>query len=440
MSKKIILIVDDDLNLKKKVPEETRFVLERIRETVRKCCDDVIEAYSYKGALAVLKKEKIDSAVVDIYIPFEDDAEIDGSIENGRQLIKELTERHIPIVAITNRAKMHEGSMIAKEYGILTFSKDLSELDSIKKAIQDTPIQNSRNRYCSYNKNKARCSQKFPFNDAKSVFIISSEENKSHASQLANKLNDARYKVEFWAENKSAAGEWIFCDKTCPRLYGNKIIIAEISDLNFNVTFEIGFSYGIGRLILFIHKKNKDFPLLKHLNDILRIEYKTIDEILVHFKKTTENSKKLLNSPSIYDTPAIFKNIANFAAPAKRKKNGKFIVSFDSYLLCENFDVLKKKGISPQNIDEVNLSDEEPDLKPIVERLISAKAILFLPHDEMEKQTGEYKVNNAVITFLAGLCVAQGVPVRIITKSYSNDFNQIKLSPGNRNAIANFMQ
>jgi hypothetical protein len=100
-------------------------------------------------------------------------------------------------------------------------------------------------------------------------------------------------------------------------------------------------------------------------------------------------------------------------------------------------ETLNIKGIS--SVNELNLSLEGRDLIPIVEKLISAEAIMFLPQDDLEKAVGEFRVNNAEITLLAGLCVAQGIPLRIITDSYSPDFYEITFKPGNRNKIVEFM-
>ncbi len=441
MDKKLILFVDDDLNPKKEVSEEVMDILIEMEKTAEEC-GTVIMAYSLNSALSIIKDEetKVDSAVVDIYIPLEDDPKKKEEKQYGLQLIKELTAQHIHVVVITNRATRDECAKIGKEYGALVFEKDPSKenLEELKRAILDQPELKKRSRNCPFNKHETYCLEVFQFKGPESVFVISSEGNKEIARQVKKDLRDRRYKVDFWAENDDESGERIFCDKTCPCLYGNKIIAAEISDFNPNVFFEIGFAYGLGRLVLLVRKKENYHRELKLLRTVIRIEYDAINDIPDRFEKTVANRKKELQSSAVYETPILFKKIPHYSDPAKREKKGKYLVSYDNDLLINCTDILNKRGIS--SVIELNLSLEDHDIIPIVETLISAEAIMFLPQDDLEKASGEFRVNNAEITFLAGLCAAQGIPVRIITDGYSPDFYELILKPGNRNKIVEFMR
>lgn len=437
MIKKKILFVDDDLDSIEKDPSSA---LSKMRKMVTKF-GDVFDACSLTSAKDRLREEKIDLAIVDLYIPF-DDTGIKTSDQFSKQLFDILYLEGIPIIGISNKRDIIDFGYISElkdKYGISVITKVVLKVESLEEKTKELLSPKKRSRRCAFKDNKV-CTKNFSFKGQKSVFIISSDEYKRTAKEFGQKLKERNYFIDIWNENERISAELIFCNKTCLRIYGNKIIVAEITDFNHNVFFEIGFAFGLGRIVFMFRRKQIDGHLeLKLLGTISWTPYKVITDILEKFDKTIKDSERELLSDEVYSAQQPFDYIDNFESPEKRKKgNFKFIVSYKKSLIDKIKKFLKEEGLDDKLFRYMNLSDKR-DFIAVVRELINAKAVLFLPQDQLDEVYGQFRVNNAEIMLLAGLCVAQEVPAKIITESRPADSNRITLSINDNEDIARFM-
>ncbi len=441
MDKKLVLFVDDDLNPKKNVSKKSRETLHQMVEKLE-VEFEVVQAYSLNSALEKIKIQQFDVAVVDILIPLSDD-EIysEGKRELGLQLIKELTENYIPVVAITNKKDVDRdlASKLMTEYLVAwVLDKKLDKIDQLISTIKGLK-PNRRLRCCSFHhEDNEICLGKFKPKGTGSVFVISSKQYEKDAQEFSDRLLSKNFQVDFWVKDPDASARTIFCNKTCPRIYENKVLAANISDLNCNVFFEIGFALGIGRLVFFMFKKDTEQePGLKILKNISWNGYKEIKELIESFESTIETNEEFLKSNKVYETPEMFEQITPFNKPENREKKGKYLASYDNSLITDSQEILKYKGII-KDIVPINLSNsKKPD--SVAEKLISAKSIIFFLHEDLKNSFSDYRINNAELMFFAGLCVAQGVPVRIITDSHSPDFEEISISPSDIKGMVDFV-
>ena len=134
----------------------------------------------------------------------------------------------------------------------------------------------------------------------------------------------------------------------------------------------------------------------------------------------------------------MFKDIYDFDKPEKREKKGKFLAAYDNSLITRHQEILREKSIVT-DIIPFNLPKESQNPVFVAEKLISAKCIIFFPQGDLKNSSSDYRINNAELMFFAGLCVAQGVPVRIITDSQSPDFFEISIPLKNIKRIEEFV-
>ena len=160
------------------------------------------------------------------------------------------------------------------------------------------------------------CNKSFQsFLEKKSVFLASSNEFKDNITKIGEKLELSGCVVAPWTKRESHEMGLIFNVEVCPKLYGYSTIIADISDFNPNVFFEIGFALGLGRQVLPIRSDNvyQEFNL-PYLTHALYIKYDTVDDAVAK----TKDDVRFIND--IYSTPRIFDNITQFCLPLGRKK------------------------------------------------------------------------------------------------------------------------
>ncbi len=78
----------------------------------------------------------------------------------------------------------------------------------------------------------------------------------SHSSEIVNQIEEAikqlnkitNFRWISWQRDMDIENALIFCE-ICKHIYQSKAILVELSDLNFNVLFEYGFSLGLGKKI-----------------------------------------------------------------------------------------------------------------------------------------------------------------------------------------------
>jgi len=415
MTRKILLI-EDDLNPTKEVENEIRKILDEFRKILKKF-GEITEVYSYKAALQQMQKGNFFLAVVDIVLP-ESDEDFSSQEERwGKELIKKLRKKGTPVIGISNKTDFTTVSeLLNPPYEIVAVIHKKCEkrhINRFEEYVKSVFQPRKRNRYCSYA--NSLCIKTFLFRGNRSIFAISSE-NKKGIVDLIYETFKTNYSIHPWTYCSSVAG-CIFCDHVCPKIYGNNIILAEISDMNPNVFFEVGFAFGLGRTVVLLKRKegsgNIDRGILR---DIKYNPYSNINDI-----------EKILDDIQIsdfqtYDTPQIFENIPNFQCPQNRRKEGLFIISWTCSTLINLISGLRHIKIKGNNLISV------------VKQSINAKGIVF----DLECVD---KIHNAQLFLIAGICVSQGVPVGFFIKERNKppiDVHQLSLK--NKEEVKSFLK
>lgn len=290
---------------------------------------------------------------------------------------------------------------------------EINDINIIEDGISWTALST---RKCSFNKDYP-CKREKILNP-QGVFLASSSENKKIVTELCERLKSIsiNFDVDIWTHNKGETGI-IFCNEVCPKIYDNFWMIAEISDLNPNVLFECGFAAGVGRFVTLI--RNKENAPDMRLN-LIYTSYTTLDMLVTKLKNI---SKKLPINKKIYGVPSIFDRIGDFESPEKRKKSDKvFVLSFD-----QNNEIIKSLKANGYFIVEKNRLIHKFMSVDLIDDIINAKALLVnLSGEEDESdELNQITVNDCKLMYLAGVCVAQGVPVKIFQNSNNKFYSDV---------------
>ena len=195
-------------------------------------------------------------------------------------------------------------------------------------------------------------------------------------------------------------------------------MIAEVSDFNPNVFFECGFAIGLGRRVTFLCDEKADLIKSK-LGEQLYTSYKTVDEIPNKFEWTTDTFTNIKIS-DLYMVPRDFGYINNFDSPVERKKSDNvYVLSFN-----EETDTMSKLSKTYGcKIVGVNRLNQSFIPGALVEELINARAVL-VNLTGVQRESATNKIHDSQLMCLAGICVSQGVPVRIF-QSNNNFYRDV---------------
>lgn len=254
---------------------------------------------------------------------------------------------------------------------------------------------------CRFDKNES-CMIDDTFDRKKNIFIISSNDYKDFIIDFSKKLRTTNFHVRTWVEDGYKTG-LIFSDKVHHLICESSLIIAEISDFNPNVLFEAGFAIGLKRDVCLI--KSKD---VKQKINLTYRNYNNIEDILSQFNEYDGKDE-------IFSGLNTFTNIKNFDSPDKRKKNNdKYILSFNQE--SEIIKKLKNYGFDIAPINILNSKFVDIDL---MEQLINSKVVL-VNLEGRQSSINQNHINDAKLMFLAGICLAQNVPLKIF--QFNDDF------------------
>ena len=272
------------------------------------------------------------------------------------------------------------------------------------------------NRYCSFIERVCRTDR---FLDKLGVFLASSYQNKDFIVALSKKFKKRSLSLEIdkWMEPEDKGTGVIFCDEVCPKAFRNLWMIAEVSDFNPNVFFECGFAIGLGRTVNFLFDENAGE--IKSKLGKLYLSYKTVDEIInkLEWNPDTFNEMKINN---LYRTPRVFRQIDAFDSPNGREKSD--LVSVLSF--SQQTDIIQNLAKSGYKIVGINKLNQSFMPRDLVEELIDAKAVL-VNLSGVKKEPTTNKLNDSQLMCLAGICVSQGVPVKIF-QSYDNFYSDVR--------------
>ncbi|NOR78406.1 MAG: hypothetical protein GQ523_08315 [Methanophagales archaeon] len=272
-------------------------------------------------------------------------------------------------------------------------------------------------RYCSF---IYRVCSTDRFLNKRGVFLASSASKKEFVEVLGNKLKKLNLAVEpdKWTTPEKLETGRVLCDEVCPKVFRNLWMLAEVSDFNPNVFFECGFALGLGRRVVFLCD-DKSEDIKAKLGEQLYKSYQTVDEIPDKLGWKTEkfNNNKIND---LYQVPRVFKHINNFNSPNDRdKSNEVYVVSFNHETelvrkLTERYSYTKVA---------INILDQCFIPEGLAESLINARAVL-VNLAGVQRGSNDNKMHDAQLMFLAGICVSQGVPVKIF-QSHKNFYRDV---------------
>ena len=98
--------------------------------------------------------------------------------------------------------------------------------------------------------------------EAEKIFTAFSSQDQKIVEQVDNAINQLNSETNLswikWTEDLEIENSMIFCE-ICKNIYQSKAIVVELSDLNFNVIFEYGYSLGINKKIHPIVNQSFDY-------------------------------------------------------------------------------------------------------------------------------------------------------------------------------------
>ena len=251
------------------------------------------------------------------------------------------------------------------------------------------------------------------FVNKRGVFLASSYNKKEVIEELDKELKKLNLSLESdkWMEREEPGTGRIFCDEVCPKVFRNFWMLAEVSDFNPNVFFECGFAMGLGREVIFLCDEKANLIKSK-LGEQLYYSYETVDDIITKLEWTQDMFSNI-EINGLYKKPRVFRDINKFDSPEDREKTGDvFVLSFN-----QETDVIRKLSKYGCRIVEVNRLNQSFIPKDLVEEVIDARSVL-VNLSGVQKEPTINKLNDSQLMCLAGICVSQGVPVKIFQ---SND-------------------
>lgn len=231
-------------------------------------------------------------------------------------------------------------------------------------------------------------------------------------SAIKNLNKETDLKWIFWQQDMDIENTLIFCE-ICKHIHQSKAVLVELSDLNFNVLFEYGYSMGLGKKIYPIVGSNFNFKNVERfLQPLLGIGLGTYDR--------NKLSKKILKKKFWEKHPQ------------------KSAYDFDSkHLLKDNYKIDANSIFYIRNVDDSSVSDE-------IEKELSESSSNLIVDDAQEENYNIFWYSKQIkrsfiaiidlgmssdtdnlkhflkCAFIAGICVATGRRTLIINSVHAN--------------------
>jgi hypothetical protein len=138
-------------------------------------------------------------------------------------------------------------------------------------------INNTR-KYCAFTADS--CVRSLPEqNDLKLFFAYPSENKiKGYIRDICKHKKLVTLELSTW-ENINDVGGIIFC-KICKQILESRSIVADVTYINQNVLFELGFALANGKIPILIKEQGRNTNVVDILRDIKRIDYNDIDVLV----------------------------------------------------------------------------------------------------------------------------------------------------------------
>lgn len=103
-------------------------------------------------------------------------------------------------------------------------------------------------------------------------------------AQLDRQLTADGFRVEVPKQSHSGAG-LLFCDLVCPMIMQSQVVVGDVTILNHNVFFELGYAYGLGKEVCLIRNTGQLFQENSILRSGLYVnEYEVPQDVIRHVR------------------------------------------------------------------------------------------------------------------------------------------------------------
>ncbi len=272
--------------------------------------------------------------------------------------------------------------------------------------------------FCEYA--GAACDQKFANLSISDGFFIYPSDPKTIASTIEESIPKLRSNTEgkHWVSWKDLdiSGQIIFC-KICTAFRFTKLVIADVTTLNFNLLFEIGYALGLGKPVLPIRdtsyiRDHKVFDELGLLDTLGYIDFQNSTTLVEGV------TKRIDDIPPFNQYPALNTELPLYLVKSHIQNEG----------MIKLMSVLKKSGLRFRTFDPREIS--RLSLHEAFKQVCSSYGVIAHLVDPERKGA---LAHNSRCAFLAGMSMAAGrftlmlqetevpqpIDYRDVVKSYS---------------------
>ena len=171
-------------------------------------------------------------------------------------------------------------------------------------------------RYCSFS--GSSCTRSLPEENEYKIFLAypSEDKIKGYINEICKHKQLTGLSLYPW-EKLSDTGGIIFC-KICSQLLESRSIIADITYVNQNVLFELGFAIANNKIPVLIREESRNGIVIDVLKDVKRIDYSDIDVLVSKLYPAFFESFPFPELADETKTPLVFFINADANMPVKR--------------------------------------------------------------------------------------------------------------------------
>ncbi len=283
-------------------------------------------------------------------------------------------------------------------------------------------------KYCQYTTSK--CDQVFYSEEKGTVLFLYPNEPQIIADTIdatKKKLNRQQSNIigKSW-KDLEVQGQIIFCE-ICKAIRASELIVADITTLNFNLLFEIGFAIGLEKPVLPIRDTNydvdkKEFEEIGILDTLGYYSFSNSQELVNEITATFPRKKlPVVNEKISHESPLYY---------MKGTINSDAAITLNA--------TLKKSPLQYRTYDPI----ETVRLSLFEGRKQVAKSIGVFSHLLSHTRKG-FRTHNALCAFISGIAMAQQKVITMIQEEYIQqpiDYRDIVVSYSSTEGIKRILE
>jgi hypothetical protein len=217
-------------------------------------------------------------------------------------------------------------------------------------------------------------------------------------TQLSKLSGDKRWKS--W-KNLDVPGQIIFCE-ICKAIRFTRLVVADVTTLNFNLLFEIGYALGLGVPVLPIRdtsnvRDRKDFEELGILDTFGYFDYRNSSQL------TDGVLSRITTPPLRLQAPPINADQPLFVVKTPIESNG--MIKLMSVIKKSR---LKFRSYDPKEVARISLHES-------YKQAVSSRAVIL---HLLGSETIGAEIHNARCAFIAGIAMAAQRSVAMVQQGY----------------------